>query len=276
MYERFTVRVRRAMQAANQAAIRSNCGYISVEHILIGLLEDASCEAVRILKDQGISPEAVRSLVQASISPPNSPGAAKRALESAIEQARAIGSSKVGTEHLLLGILCESDSSASRILTDAGLTPSAAQNAIRAMKAARLLAEDEPAGQVVSGCSKRTSESIPAACPRCGDTSLVRILWSSTSYWDSRSQAQIEAGEAIAAGERGGMDLPGWSCLRCAPDWRKVQQLSARDHELQVSKEDAVAAHDFQRAADLRDLQEDVRRERVSLLNDLLARRELS
>lgn len=278
MYERFTAGARHAMQAANRAAIRSNCDYISTEHILLGLLEDASCGAVRLLEYKGLSPARLRPLVEASVTPPDSPGAAKRAVESAIEEAHAIGSWEIGTQHLLLGVLCAMDSAASRILSDAGLPLSAAQNAVREMSAAHLLTEVEAADSdpAVSGTSERTRASIPIACPKCGASSIVRILWSSMCYCHSGSKAQIEAGRAIAAGERSGSDLPAWACVRCAPDWTNVQQLSLQIEELQVAKEEAVAARDFERAASLRDAQDRLRHERADLSERLLGRQEPS
>ncbi len=44
MYERFTDRARKVMQLANQEAQRFNRKYIGTEHILLGLVADASGE----------------------------------------------------------------------------------------------------------------------------------------------------------------------------------------------------------------------------------------
>ena len=47
---------------------------------------------------------------------------AKRVIESALAEARSLGHNYVGTEHLLLGLLQDSDSQAARLLAMRGLT----------------------------------------------------------------------------------------------------------------------------------------------------------
>jgi len=54
---------------------------------------------------------------------------AARAVESAEREARALGHGRVGTEHLLLGLLT-SDRNTSMLLTDAGVTLAAARNTV--------------------------------------------------------------------------------------------------------------------------------------------------
>ena len=132
MYERFTDRARKVMQLANQEAQRFNHEYIGTEHILLGLVKEGSGVAANVLKnldvDIGKLSEAVLRVVQPGKEQesvvmdrlPHTP-LAKKVVEYAIAEARALSHNYVGTEHLLLGVLREGEGVAARALTDLGL-----------------------------------------------------------------------------------------------------------------------------------------------------------
>lgn len=111
MYERFTDRARKVMQLANQEAQRFNHEYIGTEHILLGLIKEGSGVAANLLKGLDIDTRRIRleveKIVQTGPHPvrlgklPQTPRA-KKVLEYAIEEARNLRHSYVGTEHLLL------------------------------------------------------------------------------------------------------------------------------------------------------------------------------
>jgi ATP-dependent Clp protease ATP-binding subunit ClpC len=132
MYERFTDRARRVMQLANQEAQRFNQQYLGTEHVLLGLAKEGSGVAANVLKAQGIDLRALRVEVE-RLTPtvpdtvtmgklPHSPRA-KRVVELAMEEARALGHNYVGTEHLLLGLVRLSESGAGQALANLGMTP---------------------------------------------------------------------------------------------------------------------------------------------------------
>jgi ATP-dependent Clp protease ATP-binding subunit ClpC len=131
MYERFTDRVRKVMQYANDAAQRCGHEYTGTEHLLLGLASEGSGVAARVLQSLGVDREAIRrkiALINAA-----GPGGksvrgrrsqtprARRAIEFAIDEARQFGHKHVGTEHLLLGLLQEEESVAAVVLANRGL-----------------------------------------------------------------------------------------------------------------------------------------------------------
>jgi ATP-dependent Clp protease ATP-binding subunit ClpC len=130
MYDRFTDRAKKVMQLANQEAQRFNHEFIGTEHILLGLVKEGFGAAANALKNLGVDLPKVRLEVEKIVqkraeritagSLPLTPRA-KQMLEYSIEAARNLNQNYVGTEHLLLGILRESDTVAAQVLLNLGL-----------------------------------------------------------------------------------------------------------------------------------------------------------
>ena len=131
MFERFTDRARCTMQLANQEAQRFNHEYVGTEHILLGIVKEASGVAAHVLKNLDIDLRKIRLEVEKIVHSgpemltmgklPYTPRA-KRVLEFAIEEAAALGHNYVGTEHLLLGLTREEEGVASDVLKAMGLS----------------------------------------------------------------------------------------------------------------------------------------------------------
>ena len=130
MYERFTDLARKVMSLANEEAQRLRHEYIGTEHILLGLVKAGSGVAADVLNKLDIDLHTVSREVEKIIMPgPDVVGAgrkpqtprAKRVIEFAIEEARNLGHDYVGTEHLLLGLLRESEGVAGQVLLNLGL-----------------------------------------------------------------------------------------------------------------------------------------------------------
>jgi len=130
MYERFTERGRRVMQLANEEARRFNHEYIGTEHILVGLVKEGAGVAANVLKNLDIDLRKVRLEVEKIVVSgpdkatmgklPQTPRA-KKVVEYAIAEARALKHNYVGTEHLLLGLLSEQQGVAAQVLMNLGL-----------------------------------------------------------------------------------------------------------------------------------------------------------
>ena len=118
MYERFTDRARKVLQLANQEAQRLNHEYIGTEHILLGLVKEGSGVASNVLKNMDVDLTKIRREVEKLVNQgtdmiamgklPQTPRA-KKAIEYAMDEARNLGHTYVGTEHLLLGLLREEE-----------------------------------------------------------------------------------------------------------------------------------------------------------------------
>jgi len=130
MFERFTDRARKVMALANQEAQRFNHEYIGTEHILLGLVKEGSGVGANVLKNLDVDLRKVRLEVEKLVKSgpdmvtmgklPQTPRA-KKVIEYAIEEARALNHNYVGTEHLLLGLLREQDGVAAQVLMNLGL-----------------------------------------------------------------------------------------------------------------------------------------------------------
>jgi len=125
--EKFTQRAELAIEKARIAAGSLGHSFVGTEHLLLGILTEDSGLGGRILRRRGIHEGAVRSLALelngAGI--PSGPIQglsvhARLAVEKAASEANALRQGYIGTEHLLLGILRQSDCSAVKILCRLG------------------------------------------------------------------------------------------------------------------------------------------------------------
>jgi ATP-dependent Clp protease ATP-binding subunit ClpC len=130
MFERFTDRARKVMALANQEAQRFNHEYIGTEHILLGLVKEGSGVGATVLKNLDVDIKKLRLEVEKLVKSgpdmvtmgklPHTPRA-KKVIEFAIEEARSLNHNYVGTEHLLLGLLRESEGIAAQVMMNLGL-----------------------------------------------------------------------------------------------------------------------------------------------------------
>ncbi len=129
-FEKFTERARRVLTLAQEEAQHFNHSYIGTEHILLGLVREEGGVAARILGNLGVGLSKVRSAVEFIIGHGEKPGTsdigltprAKRVIELAIDEARHLSHSYIGTEHLLLGLLREGEGIAAGVLDSFGVT----------------------------------------------------------------------------------------------------------------------------------------------------------
>ncbi len=130
MFDKFTDRARKIIALAQKEAERFHHDYIGTEHLLLGLVKEGSGVAVTALNNLSVDVEKVRREVEklvvvADKEAPSGPlpftPQAKRVLELASEEARALGHPYIGTEHILLGLLSEQDSVAAQVLINLDL-----------------------------------------------------------------------------------------------------------------------------------------------------------
>jgi ATP-dependent Clp protease ATP-binding subunit ClpC len=128
MFDRFSERGLRALALAQQEARRLSHDHAGTEHILLGLLRDRDGLAAETLRALGINLAAVREQVEDILGrgrtepPEHIPYTprARRVLDLAQREASQLGHGRVGTEHLLLGLLCEGRNVAAQVVTTLG------------------------------------------------------------------------------------------------------------------------------------------------------------
>ncbi len=121
----FTPRAQQVLALARKEADRFNHNYVGTEHLLLGLIKLGQGVAVNVLAKMGLELDAVRMEVEKQVGSgqetkmvgniPYTPRV-KKVLALAGKEAKALGHSYVGTEHILLGLLREGDGVAAQIL----------------------------------------------------------------------------------------------------------------------------------------------------------------
>jgi ATP-dependent Clp protease ATP-binding subunit ClpC len=131
VFERFSDRARRVVVLAQDEARDLGHDYIGTEHLLLGLLRDASGTACQVLTRLQAPPDAVRKKVGEHVQarpyaekmqghvPFSAP--AKKALELSLREALQLGHNYIGSGHLLLGLLREEQGTAARVLAELGV-----------------------------------------------------------------------------------------------------------------------------------------------------------
>ena len=129
-FEKFSERARRVLSLAQDAAQRFNHNYIGTEHILLGLVRETEGVAARVLSSLSVDLSKVRSAVEFIIGRGEKPAQgeigltprAKKVVELAVDEARRMNHTYIGTEHLLIGLLREGEGVAAGVLESLGVT----------------------------------------------------------------------------------------------------------------------------------------------------------
>jgi ATP-dependent Clp protease ATP-binding subunit ClpC len=129
MWQRFTERARKVVFYAQEEAQKFGEGYVSTEHLLLGLVREPDSVAARVLEKIGISLSRIRSEVERQLPRGDHKPVqemtltprAKRVIDLAYDEARTLNNNYIGTEHLLLGLIREGDGLAGRVLSKLGV-----------------------------------------------------------------------------------------------------------------------------------------------------------
>ncbi len=130
MRRQYTEKAKKAIELAKKSAKRLKHSYIGSEHILIGLLEEGSSVGARVLEANGVNEESLLELIEQLIVPEGNVGLldkggftprAERVLEAANREAERFKADAIGTEHLLIAMIKEADSVATKLLITLGI-----------------------------------------------------------------------------------------------------------------------------------------------------------
>ncbi len=158
IFDRFTQRAANALNLALRSAAELGHSYLGTEHLLLGLCREQGSFAGNLLAEKGLTMENIVKKIadHIGIGSPSHPSAndmtprVKKVLEGAYYEARSLNNSYVGTEHLLLSLLKETDSMANRILEESNIDAAALyqqiiETLVRADESAPAQAGDRPA-----------------------------------------------------------------------------------------------------------------------------------
>ncbi|MBY6038491.1 ATP-dependent protease ATP-binding subunit ClpC [Fictibacillus nanhaiensis] len=129
MFGRFTERAQKVLALAQEEAIRLGHNNVGTEHILLGLIREGEGIAAKALQVLGLGPDKIQKEVetligrgQEAVQTIHYTPRAKKVIELSMDEARKLGHSYVGTEHILLGLIREGEGVAARVLNNLGVS----------------------------------------------------------------------------------------------------------------------------------------------------------
>lgn len=138
LFDKYTERAKRVLMFAHEESRRLNHDYIGTEHLLLGLVREDKAIAARILSSMGVELAKVRDAVEAitergkhSVTGDISlTERGRKVIEHSAEESRRMGHNYIGTEHLLLGLVRDSESAGATILAGMGAGPNKVRSAV--------------------------------------------------------------------------------------------------------------------------------------------------
>jgi len=125
MQRSFTSNAQKALKLAEKASKSMHHNYTGTEHLLLGLLREGTGVAANVLAENGVEAGQLMDLIENLIAPSGPVVAAdmdgwtpraEQILENAKREAERFSSKEVGTEHLLIAIIKETECAASRLM----------------------------------------------------------------------------------------------------------------------------------------------------------------
>jgi len=126
MNEMFTEAARKAIEYARDEAARLRHDYIGTEHLLLGLIRLGEGKAIEIIADIGLDLNELKQSIEEVVQPSGGTmtmgqlpltARAKKTLENSGQEARALKSKDIDTEHILLALLKDEEGVAAQVLS---------------------------------------------------------------------------------------------------------------------------------------------------------------
>ena len=229
MLERFTDQARRVVVLAEEEARMLDHNWIGTEHLLLGVLREGDGVAARALESLGISLQPVRQQVEEIIGPvqqvpaeyiPFTPRS-KKVLELSLRESLQLGHDRVGTGHILLGLIREGDGVAAQVLVRLG----ADLNQVR-----------QQVIELVSDLRPQSGRRLQSG--RRPPREVVPVMW-------TNARLDVFGGRLTAVEQRVGI----------GPETSDLDEQIA---QVRREKESAVDARDYEQAAERRNREKEL------------------
>jgi ATP-dependent Clp protease ATP-binding subunit ClpC len=179
MDSQFSQRVKDILGYSKEEAIRLGNSHISPEHLFLGILRDGEGVAVEILINQGIDLLVLKGSLEKSIKVENPVAVAdheiipllrstERILKLVYLEAKALKSSTIDSEHLLLAILKDENALVTRFLSELDVDYQSVRRAVEAglpSAKADFPREDDDEGQSFGGSQGKGQSSSSSSKP---------------------------------------------------------------------------------------------------------------
>lgn len=171
MWQRFTERARRVVYYAQEEAKMLEDGWVSPEHLLLGMLREPDSLCGKIILAAGVSLGQLREAILPQLSTGQgtaldmqlTPGA-KRVIDLSYDEAKNLNNNYIGTEHLLLALLRMEDTIAGKTLLESGLTYETILDAIKQLQdGGKISPKDSPASTLVDALRQVQQQAADAA-----------------------------------------------------------------------------------------------------------------
>lgn len=125
MRKLFTAKAQKALKLAEKASNEMGHNYVGTEHLLLGLLREGSGVAARVLMENKVDAEQLMDLIESLIAPSGQTVLAEadgfsprteQVLENAGKEAERFSCNEIGTEHILIAMIKETECAASRLM----------------------------------------------------------------------------------------------------------------------------------------------------------------
>ncbi|GAA0503289.1 ATP-dependent protease ATP-binding subunit ClpC [Salinibacillus aidingensis] len=161
MFGRFTERAQKVLALAQEEAMRLGHNNIGTEHILLGLVTEGEGIAAKALTTLNVEPDKIQQEVEQLIGKGEKANQtihytprAKKVIELSMDEARKLGHSYVGTEHILLGLIREGEGVAARVLNNLGVSLNKARQQVL-----QLLGSNESTSSHRGGVGRQSSNA---------------------------------------------------------------------------------------------------------------------
>lgn len=130
MEKQFTVNAQNALDMAKKSAKSLKSNYIGTEHILLGLLREQKGVGAKVLLDNNVTEEEILTMIDNLIAPEGNVGImdpdgfsprAESIIEAAQNEAVKFKSDKIGTEHILMAIIKDTEGVGARLMNTMGI-----------------------------------------------------------------------------------------------------------------------------------------------------------
>ncbi|WP_100374416.1 ATP-dependent protease ATP-binding subunit ClpC [Bacillus sp. FJAT-45037] len=167
MFGRLTERAQKVLALAQEEAIRLGHNNIGTEHVLLGLIREGEGIAAKALQALGLGSEKIQKEVETLIGKGQEGSKtihytprAKKVIELSMDEARKLGHSYVGTEHILLGLIREGEGVAARVLNNLGVSLNKARQQVLQLLGSNEVGNSSQQGGSSSNANTPTLDSL--------------------------------------------------------------------------------------------------------------------
>jgi ATP-dependent Clp protease ATP-binding subunit ClpC len=167
MFGRFTERAQKVLALAQEEAMRLGHNNIGTEHILLGLVSEGEGIAAKALISLDVAADKIQQEVEQLIGTGEKTTQnihytprAKKVIELSMDEARKLGHSYVGTEHILLGLIREGEGVAARVLNNLGISLNKARQQVLQLLGSNESTTSQRSGRQSSNANTPTLDSL--------------------------------------------------------------------------------------------------------------------